>query len=169
MVFQHFNLFEHMSALENVCEAPVRVFGVARPEAEREARALLARVGLADHAHKRPFELSGGQQQRVGIARALAIRPNLLLFDEPTSALDPELVKEVLQVIREISHEGKTMIIVTHELSFAAEISDRIVFMDDGRVVETGNARELLAHPKTDRLKLFLSHLQRDGADQSDV
>jgi polar amino acid transport system permease protein len=152
MVFQNFNLFPHLSALENVIEAPIAVRGVARAEAERQALALLARVGLADKAGAYPRQLSGGQQQRVAIARALALRPKVLLFDEPTSALDPELVNEVLAVIEELARSGTTLVIVTHEIGFARRIADRIVFMEQGRIVEAGPPEwifERPAHPRT--------------------
>ena len=136
MVFQQFNLFPHMSALRNVALAPVRVRGLSWPEATARAEALLERVGLRDHQHKRPGQLSGGQQQRVAIARALAMQPELLLFDEPTSALDPEMVQEVLDVIQDIARTGATLLIVTHEMSFARKVADRVVFMEQGRIVE---------------------------------
>ena len=157
MVFQRFNLFPHMTALENVTEGPVHVLRRSRSEAEREARGLLARVGLADKAASYPNQLSGGQQQRVAIARALAMRPKLVLFDEPTSALDPELVGEVLAVMRELARSGMTMIVVTHELGFAREVADRVVFMDEGSVVETGPAAEVLGAPREARTRAFLS------------
>jgi len=157
IVFQHFNLFPHMTALENIVEAPIRVLGTKKAEAERYGRELLDRVGLADKADAYPSTLSGGQQQRVAIARALAMRPMLMLFDEPTSALDPELVGEVLDVMRSLADEGMTMIVVTHELRFASEVSDRIVFMNEGRIVEVGPPAEVLAAPATDALRSFLS------------
>jgi polar amino acid transport system ATP-binding protein len=157
MVFQHFNLFPHMSALENVALAPVRVGGVAREEARRRARELLARVGLEDKLDTYPVALSGGQQQRVAIARALAMRPKLMLFDEPTSALDPELVGEVLDVMRHLAREGMTMIVVTHEMGFAREVADEVVFMDDGVVVEAGSPARVLSNPRHERTRAFLS------------
>ena len=157
MVFQHFNLFPHMTALENVVEAPIRVKGVARRDAVERGRELLARVGLASHAGHYPSQLSGGQQQRVAIARALAMGPKLMLFDEPTSALDPELVGEVLDVMRELAGTGMTMVVVTHEMGFAREVGDSIVFMDGGVVVESGAPREVLANPQHERTKSFLS------------
>ncbi|MGY4802364.1 amino acid ABC transporter ATP-binding protein [Teichococcus aerofrigidensis] len=157
MVFQRFNLFPHMTALENVIEGPVQVQGRNRAEAVREAEALLERVGLADKAGNYPAQLSGGQQQRVAIARALAMKPKLMLFDEPTSALDPELVGEVLAAMKELAATGMTMIVVTHELGFAREVGDRVVFMDRGAIVESGPAAEVLANPREDRLKAFLS------------
>ncbi|MCC7045463.1 MAG: amino acid ABC transporter permease/ATP-binding protein [Alphaproteobacteria bacterium] len=160
MVFQHFNLFDHMTALENVMEAPIRVYG-ANPAAMREqAMALLASVGLAHHAHHLPQQLSGGQQQRVAIARALAIKPRLMLFDEPTSALDPELVGEVLQVIRKLAEGGMTMIVVTHEVKFAREVADRIVFMDEGIIVEEGAPADVLDRPRERRTQQFLRLVQ---------
>jgi polar amino acid transport system ATP-binding protein len=156
MVFQHFNLFGHKTALQNVIEAPVRVKGVARDAALARARQLLDRVGLADKADSYPSQLSGGQQQRVAIARALAMDPKVMLFDEPTSALDPELVGDVLAVMRELAHEGMTMIVVTHEIGFAREVGDTLVFMDGGVVVEQGDPRQVLAHPRHERTRAFL-------------
>jgi polar amino acid transport system ATP-binding protein len=157
MVFQHFNLFGHMTALENVMEAPVHVKKVPREEARRNATQVLERVGLADKLDSYPSQLSGGQQQRVAIARALAMRPKLMLFDEPTSALDPELVGDVLDVLRDLAANGMTMIVVTHEIGFAREVGDNLVFMDEGVVVETGDPREVLASPRHDRTRAFLS------------
>jgi polar amino acid transport system ATP-binding protein len=157
MVFQRFNLFPHMTALENVIEAPIRVNGVAKADAVARAQGLLAQVGLADKAGSYPAHLSGGQQQRVAIARALAMEPKLMLFDEPTSALDPELVGDVLDVMKGLASQGMTMIVVTHEMGFAREVADSLVFMDDGVVVESGNPREVLANPRHDRTKAFLS------------
>jgi polar amino acid transport system ATP-binding protein len=157
MVFQSFNLFSHMTALENVVEAPVQVSKVPRGEARNQAKELLARVGLADKLDSYPSQLSGGQQQRVAIARALAMRPKLMLFDEPTSALDPELVGDVLDVMRQLAGDGMTMIVVTHEIGFAREVGDNLVFMDGGVVVETGNPREVLANPREERTRAFLS------------
>ena len=157
MVFQRFNLFPHMTALENVMEAPVQVKGVPRAQAKARAHELLARVGLADRADYYPAHLSGGQQQRVAIARALAMDPKLMLFDEPTSALDPELVGEVLDVMKNLAASGMTMIVVTHEMGFAREVADTLVFMDGGVVVETGDPREVLANPQRERTKAFLS------------
>src|SRR4051794_39421461 len=157
MVFQHFNLFPHMTALGNVSEAPLRVRGVGRADAEERARRLLGQVGLADRADTYPAQLSGGQKQRVAIARALAMQPKLMLFDEPTSALDPELVGEVLDVMRTLADEGMTMVVVTHEMGFAREVGDDLVFMDDGVVVESGNTRDVLANPQTERCREFLS------------
>ena len=154
MVFQQFNLFPHMSALRNVALAPVRVRGLSWPEATARAEALLERVGLRDHQHKRPGQLSGGQQQRVAIARALAMQPELLLFDEPTSALDPEMVQEVLDVIQDIARTGATLLIVTHEMSFARKVADRVVFMEQGRIVEIAPPETFFTNPATDRAGL---------------
>jgi len=162
MVFQSYNLFPHLTALQNVMEAPVHVLGVPREQAEAQARELLRRVGLDDKADVRPARLSGGQQQRVAIARALAMRPALLLLDEVTSALDPELVGEVLQVIKTLADDGMTMAIVTHEMQFAREVAHRIVFLDAGRVVEQGGAKQLLSDPQTPRLQAFLRRF-REG------
>ena len=157
MVFQRFNLFAHMTALENVIEAPIRVRRLPRAEAVSRATALLERVGLADKLHANPAQLSGGQQQRVAIARALAMQPKLMLFDEPTSALDPELVGEVLDVMRGLVADGMTMIIVTHEIGFAREAADTVAFMDDGVVVETGPPGVVLSAPRHERTRAFLS------------
>jgi polar amino acid transport system ATP-binding protein len=157
MVFQRFNLFPHMTAVENVMEAPVQVKGESRADARRRAEALLERVGLADRMKNYPAQLSGGQQQRVAIARALAMEPKLMLFDEPTSALDPELVGEVLDVMRQLAEEGMTMIVVTHEMGFAREVGDSLVFMDAGQVVESGHPREVLTNPQHERTQAFLS------------
>jgi polar amino acid transport system ATP-binding protein len=158
MVFQRFNLFPHMTALENIAEAPIRVKKESRATAEAHARALLDRVGLADKVKAYPNQLSGGQQQRVAIARALAMQPKLMLFDEPTSALDPELVGEVLDVMRALANDlGMTMVVVTHEMGFAREVGDSLVFMDGGVIVESGKPRELLSNPQHERTKLFLS------------
>ncbi|MHC5262539.1 amino acid ABC transporter ATP-binding protein [Streptomyces sp. UC4497] len=157
MVFQRFNLFPHMTAVENVMEAPVQVKKQSRSEARTRAKELLERVGLADKADSYPSQLSGGQQQRVAIARALAMEPKLMLFDEPTSALDPELVGEVLDVMRDLAESGMTMIVVTHEMGFAREVGDSLVFMDDGVVVESGDPREVLTNPQQERTQSFLS------------
>jgi polar amino acid transport system ATP-binding protein len=157
MVFQRFNLFPHMTALGNVVEAPTRVKGEPRAVAEERGRALLARVGLADKVDVYPNQLSGGQQQRVAIARALAMQPKLMLFDEPTSALDPELVGDVLDVMRGLAQDGMTMVVVTHEMGFAREVGDSLVFMDGGVIVESGNPREVLANPQHERTRAFLS------------
>jgi polar amino acid transport system ATP-binding protein len=157
MVFQRFNLFPHMTALENVTEAPMRVKGVHKREARARGEELLRRVGLGDRVHHYPNQLSGGQQQRVAIARALAMEPKLMLFDEPTSALDPELVGEVLDVMRGLATEGMTMVVVTHEMGFAREVGDTLVFMDDGIVVESGDPRQVLTDPQHERTRAFLS------------
>ncbi|MCL9794446.1 amino acid ABC transporter ATP-binding protein [Frankia sp. AgKG'84/4] len=157
MVFQRFNLFPHLTALENIIEAPLRVRGERRADAVRQAEELLARVGLADRAGAYPAQLSGGQQQRIAIARALAMRPKLMLFDEPTSALDPELVGEVLEIMRQLAEEGMTMIVVTHELGFARQAADTVVFMDAGTVIETGPPATLLTAPAHERTRAFLA------------
>ena len=157
MVFQRFNLFPHMTALGNVVEGPVHVLGQSPRDAAEQGRALLAQVGLSHKLDAYPAQLSGGQQQRVAIARALAMHPRLMLFDEPTSALDPELVGEVLAVMRDIAERGTTMIVVTHELGFAREVGHRVVFMDQGRVVETGPARDILTAPAEARTRDFLA------------
>jgi len=159
MVFQHFNLFPHRTALENITEAPVHVKKVKRDRAEARARDLLDRVGLSEKAAAYPAQLSGGQQQRVAIARALAMDPKLMLFDEPTSALDPELVGEVLGVMKKLAAEGMTMLVVTHEMGFAREVADQLVFMDGGVIVESGDPRDVLTNPQHDRTKAFLSKL----------
>src|SRR3954454_24237798 len=159
MVFQHYNLSPHMTVIQNVVEAPVQVQKRPRVEAVADAERLLARVGLADKRDSYPFELSGGQQQRVGIVRALAMRPRVLLFDEPTSALDPELVGDVLAVIKELSDEGWTMVIVTHELGFAREVADEVVFMDQGVVVERGAPEVVLESPREERTRQFVRRL----------
>jgi polar amino acid transport system ATP-binding protein len=157
MVFQRFNLFPHLTALENVVEAPIRVKGQPKDEARARGKELLERVGLGAKAKAYPAHLSGGQQQRVAIARALAMDPKLMLFDEPTSALDPELVGEVLDVMRGLASSGMTMVVVTHEMGFAREVADSLVFMDDGVVVESGDPRSILANPQHERTKSFLS------------
>lgn len=157
MVFQHFNLFPHRTALGNIVESPIHVKGVKKIVARDRGKELLERVGLADKADAYPAQLSGGQQQRVAIARALAMDPKLMLFDEPTSALDPELVGEVLAVMKKLASEGITMVVVTHEMGFAREVADEVAFMDAGVVVERGDPRELLANPKHERTKAFLS------------
>lgn len=157
MVFQHFNLFPHRTALENIIEAPIQVKKVKKDAALARARDLLDQVGLAAKADAYPAQLSGGQQQRVAIARALAMNPKLMLFDEPTSALDPELVGEVLAVIKKLAGEGMTMVVVTHEMGFAREVADKLVFMDGGVVVESGSPREVMSNPKHERTKEFLS------------
>lgn len=164
MVFQHFNLFPHMTALQNVMEGPVTVRRMAKADAETLARAQLAKVGLAEKADQYPATLSGGQKQRVAIARALAMEPDVMLFDEATSALDPELVGEVLNVIQQLASEGMTMVIVTHEIAFAREVADRLIFMRDGIVVEEGPARQVIDSPKESATRAFLSHFHRTGA-----
>ncbi len=157
MVFQSFNLFPHLTALENVMEAPVHVKREPRAEVEERARRLLDRVGLADRADYYPMQLSGGQQQRVAIARALAMRPKLMLFDEPTSALDPEIVGEVLEVMRLLAGDGMTMVVVTHEMAFAREVGDRVIFMDGGVIVESGEPARVLRDPQHERTRQFLA------------
>src|ERR1700754_969646 len=157
MVFQHFNLFPHRTALENLIEAPVHVKRVKKADAVARAKDLLEQVGLSDKATAYPAQLSGGQQQRVAIARALAMNPKLMLFDEPTSALDPELVGEVLEVMKKLAAEGMTMVVVTHEMGFAREVADQLVFMDGGVIVERGKPREVLSNPQHERTKAFLS------------
>lgn len=159
MVFQSFNLFPHMTVLENLVEAPVRVQGRRAKEVKEEALTLLARVGLSDKAQQYPRQLSGGQQQRVAIARALAMKPRLMLFDEPTSALDPELVGEVLEVMKGLARDGLTMVVVTHEMGFAREVADSVLFMDGGYVVERGTPRQVLLDPQQARTKDFLSRV----------
>ena len=162
MVFQKFNLFPHKTAIENIMEAPIQVKGENKSAARERAVTLLERVGLADKRSAYPDQLSGGQQQRVAIARALAMAPKLMLFDEPTSALDPELVGEVLAVMRELADEGTTMIVVTHEMSFAREVADHVVFMDDGVVVEQGEPTSVINNPQHDRTKSFLRRMQSE-------
>jgi polar amino acid transport system ATP-binding protein len=159
MVFQHFNLFPHMTAMANIIEAPCRVKNEPKAEVLQRATELLARVGLGDKANDYPRQLSGGQQQRVAIARALAMRPKLMLFDEPTSALDPELVGDVLAVMKDLARSGMTMIVVTHEIGFAREVADTVVFMDGGVVVEQGPPSEIIANPRHERTKAFLSQV----------
>jgi polar amino acid transport system ATP-binding protein len=167
MVFQRFNLFPHMTATENVMEAPVQVRGESKQAARQRAGELLERVGLSDRSHAYPAQLSGGQQQRVAIARALAMQPKLMLFDEPTSALDPELVGEVLDVMRELAADGMTMIAVTHEMSFAREVADRVVFMDGGVVVEQGPPREVIGNPQHPRTRAFLARMRQEEAEHA--
>jgi glutamine transport system ATP-binding protein len=159
MVFQQFNLFPHMTALGNVAFGPRRTRGLPKAEADMIARDLLDKVGLGDRAEHYPAELSGGQQQRVAIARALAIKPKVMLFDEPTSALDPELIEEVLNVMMAVAEEGMTMMVVTHEMSFATKAGTRLLFMDEGRIVEDGDPKKLIKSPESDRLKSFLRHV----------
>ncbi len=162
MVFQRFNLFPHMTALQNITEAPCQVKGERKRAARESALSLLDRVGLADKAAAYPAQLSGGQQQRVAIARALAMNPKLMLFDEPTSALDPELIGEVLDVMRELARDGMTMIVVTHEMSFARDVADQVVFMDDGVVVEQGAPRAVISNPQHERTRTFLSRMRAE-------
>ena len=157
MVFQQFNLFPHMTILENMVLAPMKVRGMSREEAEKKARALLDRVGLADRADAYPIQLSGGQKQRVAIVRALAMEPEVMLFDEPTSALDPEMVGEVLDVMKELAKEGMTMVCVTHEMGFAREVGNRVLFMADGKLLEEGTPEQIFEHPQNLRLQDFLS------------
>lgn len=157
MVFQHFNLWAHLTVLENITKAPIDVLGVSKAEATARARHYLDKVGLANAEHQYPAHLSGGQQQRVAIARALAMEPAVMLFDEPTSALDPELVGEVLRVMRGLAEEGRTMVVVTHEMGFAQEVANQVVFLHQGRVEESGDPRQVLAHPSSERLQQFLS------------
>ena len=157
MVFQHFNLFPHMTILENMTLAPIKVKGMAREAAEAKALELLDRVGLKDRAGAYPIQLSGGQKQRVAIVRALAMEPEVMLFDEPTSALDPEMVGEVLDVMKELAHEGMTMVVVTHEMGFAREVGNRVLFMADGKLMEQGSPRDIFENPQNPRLKEFLS------------
>ena len=157
MVFQHFNLFPHMTALQNVTLSPIRVLGVSRDEARQRGTQLLNRVGLGDKLDSYPVALSGGQQQRVAIARALCMEPKLMLFDEPTSALDPELVGDVLDAMRQLARDGMTMIVVTHEIGFAREVADTAVFMDEGVVVESGDPKQVLVNPQHERTRTFLS------------
>ena len=159
MVFQRFNLFPHMTALENIIEAPVQVLGVSKAEALEQAKKLLARVGLADKGGHYPSMLSGGQQQRVAIARALAMKPQAMLFDEPTSALDPEIVGEVLQVMKELAEEGMTMVVVTHEMGFAKEVADRVVVLDQGELIEQGPPEQIFNRPSHPRTRAFLSRV----------
>jgi len=159
MVFQSFNLFAHKTVLENVTLGPVKVKNAKKADAERRARELLERVGIASQADKYPAQLSGGQQQRVAIARALAMDPTVMLFDEPTSALDPEMINEVLDVMTDLAREGMTMVVVTHEMGFARRAADRVVFMDEGRIVESATPEQFFSHPESDRAKDFLSKI----------
>ena len=162
MVFQQYNLFPHKTALGNVMEAPVQVQGKSAAQAKEQALALLNKVGLGDKVDLYPFQLSGGQQQRVGIARALALQPELMLFDEPTSALDPELVQDVLNTMKELAHEGWTMVVVTHEIKFALDVADVVVVMDGGVIVEQGSPETLFANPQHERTKNFLSRIKAE-------
>ncbi|MBV8152235.1 MAG: amino acid ABC transporter ATP-binding protein, partial [Candidatus Eremiobacteraeota bacterium] len=159
MVFQGFYLYPHMTALQNIMLAPMYVKHLARPDAEKIGRDLLTRVGLAEKAASYPAQLSGGQQQRVAIARALAMQPKILLFDEPTSALDPEMIKEVLDVMADLAHTGITMVVVTHEMGFARSVGNRVIFMDGGRIIETGPPEHFFKNPESDRTKAFLSKI----------
>ena len=159
MVFQSFNLFPHLTVLENIILAPMKVKKMHKKEAEELGMKLLKRVGLEEKANQKPGQLSGGQQQRVAIARALAMQPKAMLFDEPTSALDPEMIKEVMDVMLELAKEGMTMLLVTHEMGFAKAAANKIVFMSDGEIIETGTPEEMFAHPKTQRAKDFLDHI----------
>ena len=159
MVFQQFNLFPHLTVLENITLGPVRALGASRQEAADLAMGLLERVQIPDQAHKYPSQLSGGQQQRVAIARSLCMKPKIMLFDEPTSALDPEMIKEVLDVMVNLAKQGMTMIVVTHEMGFAKEVADQMIFMDEGMIVEKADTKEFFANPKSDRTKLFLSQI----------
>ena len=161
LVFQSFNLFPHMSVMQNLTEAPIRVAGRSRDEARREAAALLEKVGLSDKADAYPCELSGGQQQRVAIARALAMHPDILFFDEPTSALDPELTGEILKVIRSLAEEKMTMVVVTHEMAFARDVSDRVIFMDGGVIVEEGDPHQVIENPQSERTRAFLARFNQ--------
>ncbi|KEZ50934.1 amino acid ABC transporter ATP-binding protein [Metabacillus indicus] len=159
MVFQHFHLFPHKTVLENLTYAPLTVKGTSKKEAEEQGHELLKKVGLAEKAHEYPNRLSGGQKQRVAIARALAMNPEVMLFDEPTSALDPEMVKEVLEVMKNLAFSGMTMAIVTHEMGFAREVADRVLFLDEGRLVEDAAPKEFFSNPKTQRAQLFLEKM----------
>ncbi|WP_110113846.1 amino acid ABC transporter ATP-binding protein [Bacillus sp. CGMCC 1.16541] len=160
MVFQSYNLFPHMTAIENVMEGPVMVKGTSKAEARKKAESLLNKVGLGDKLDYYPFQLSGGQQQRVGIARAMAMEPKVMLFDEPTSALDPELVGEVLKTMKDLAQEGMTMVVVTHEMRFAKEVADEVIFMDDGVIVERGTPQQIFDAPKEERTRRFLNKIQ---------
>lgn len=166
MVFQQFNLFPHLTALQNVMLSPVTLKKMTKQDAEKKAMSLLARVGLIEKANEYPVRLSGGQQQRVAIARALAMNPDIMLFDEPTSALDPEMVGEVLNVMKELANDGMTMIVVTHEMGFAREVADRVIFMDGGVIVEEGTPKEIFETPKNPRTVDFLSFLNRNNAEE---
>ncbi|MBQ1609098.1 MAG: amino acid ABC transporter ATP-binding protein, partial [Lachnospiraceae bacterium] len=156
MVFQHFNLFPNMTILRNLTIAPMKLLGVSKADAEKKAMELLERVGLADRAGAYPDQLSGGQKQRIAIVRALCMNPEIMLFDEPTSALDPEMVGEVLDVMKELAAEGMSMVVVTHEMGFAREVADKVIFMDEGQLIEEGTPEEIFNHPKSERLQSFL-------------
>jgi len=168
MVFQSFNLFPHFTALENIMMAPIHVRRESRDDVRRRALALLVKVGLSDKVHAYPHELSGGQQQRVAIARALAMQPKAMLFDEVTSALDPELIGEVLRVMRQLAAEGMTMVVVTHEMGFARDVADRVIFMADGVVVEEGSPQQMFSAPKNDRTRQFLQSILERNAELGD-
>ena len=157
MVFQHFNLFPHMTVLRNLTLGPTQLLKKSQAEADKKAMQLLERVGLADRADAYPSQLSGGQKQRIAIVRALCMEPDVMLFDEPTSALDPEMVGEVLDVMKELAHEGMTMVVVTHEMGFAREVADRVLFMDNGQIVEEGTPEAIFEHPRSERLQSFLA------------
>ncbi|GKS09909.1 glutamine transport ATP-binding protein GlnQ [Paenibacillus chitinolyticus] len=159
MVFQHFNLYPHKKVIENITLAPVKVLGLSKAEAEKRAMLYLEKVGIPDKAQSFPSQLSGGQQQRVAIARGLAMEPNIMLFDEPTSALDPEMIGEVLDVMKTLAKEGMTMVVVTHEMGFAREVADRVVFMDQGQIIEEALPKQFFENPREERAKLFLSRL----------
>jgi L-cystine transport system ATP-binding protein len=160
MVFQSYNLFPHLTALENVMEGPITVKRMDKKEASKQAEELLTKVGLKEKINEYPYQLSGGQQQRVGIARALAMEPQVMLFDEATSALDPELVGEVLKVMKDLAHEGMTMVVVTHEMSFAKEVADEVIFMDQGKIIESGNPQQIFTSPREERTRQFLNFLK---------
>lgn len=166
MVFQRFNVFTHMTVLENIIEAPVHVKGLSKQDAVTRARELLKLVGLSDREKAKARNLSGGQQQRVAIARAMAMNPDVILFDEPTSALDPELVGEVLNVIRQVAHGGVSMVIVTHEMNFAREVADRILFMDNGVIIEDAPPKEFFDNPRNERVKQFIRKIERDDPEE---
>ncbi len=159
MVFQHFELYPHMTALENITLAPIKVFKIPKKKAEEQAMELLEKVGIADQAHKHPGEMSGGQQQRVAIARAMAMNPDILMFDEPTSALDPEMIRDVLEVMVNLAKEGRTMLVVTHEMGFAKAVANRIIFMDEGRIIEQSDVNTFFASPKSERAKEFIDRI----------
>jgi len=161
MVFQSFNLFPHMTVMNNITLAPRRLRGVTRAQAEETARGLLAKVGMSDHAHKYPHQLSGGQQQRVAIARSLAMQPKVMLFDEPTSALDPEMIKEVLDVMKDLARSGMTMIVVTHEMGFAREVADRVIFFEKGQILEEAPPAEFFGNPKNERIRSFIGQISQ--------
>ena len=160
LVFQNFNLFPHMSVMQNITEAPIRVLGQSKRDAEATARSLLAKMGLSEKEDAYPCHLSGGQQQRISIARALALSPKILFFDEPTSALDPELIGEILKVIRDLAAEKMTMVVVTHEMTFARDVADRVIFMDEGVIVEQGVAADIIKNPQSERTRAFLSRVE---------